>query len=191
MIPPLSRHQLADRIRVAARQTEGSGRFVTAASIAKGELPPAPEPLPPPSVKPVTETRRPGAPEFPLDEAAAMLTRARSKITVSDATPGILRPWYRNQGGFNFIVLEAAERLVEINRQLQRQNQALHERVMAAEKWMTEAAQSSRQQHDWMLAVENRLNGITSARLAALDERVAALESERPQPPEPGTAGPH
>ena len=182
MITPLEPSQLADRIRLAARQASGGQRRVTADSIARGELPPVPEPLPPPSAP----VRRPGSldkpsvSEHPLEEAADMVPRARRKIEVSDSVPGLLRPLLRNQGGFNHILLEALDRLVEVNRQLQRQNQELHERLVTMHTWMNQAAHASSLDRDWMQAVENRLRGISEERLVALETRIASSSGESP-----------
>ena len=174
MIDPLEPNQLADRIRQAARQTSGSQRRVTADSIARGELPPIPEPLSPPPtpVRHAPKATTPPAREYPLEEAADMVPRARRKIAVSGSVPGLLRPLLRNQGGFNNILLEALDRLVEVNRQLQRQNQELHERLLSLHGWMNDAAHTSSLDHDWMQAVENRLRGLTEERLATLETRL-------------------
>ena len=178
MIPPLETNQLADRIRLAARQASGGHRRVTPESIARGELPPVPEPLPPPPT-PVRNPAHPGQPpasEHALAEAADMVPRARKKIEVSGSIPGVLRPLLRNQGGFNHILLEALDRLVEVNRQLQRQNQELHARLVATHGWMNDAAHASNLDRDWMQAVENRLRGLTEERLAGIEARLAPIE---------------
>ena len=179
MIDPLKSEQLVERIRLAARQAGAGFSRVTAETIARGELPPVPEGLPLPAlpVRPPSESGNPGAPGFPLDEAASLLPRARKKITVSESAPGLLRPLLRNQGGFNHILLEALERLVEVNRQLQHQNQELHGRLVAMQGWMNTAARTSALDHDWMLAVENRLRGLPPERLAQWEERLERLEA--------------
>ena len=189
MITPLEPNQLADRIRQAARQASGSQRRVTADSIARGELPPIPEPLSPPPTpvrNPPNATLAPSR-EYPLEEAADMVPRARRKIAVSGSVPGLLRPLLRNQGGFNHILLEALDRLVEVNRQLQRQNQELHERLMALHGWMNDAAHTSSLDHDWMQAVENRLRGVTEERFDVLEARLAPSSAPLPDPSPDGS----
>lgn len=180
-LPPLDTTELVDRIRLAARQANGGLRRVSAESIARGELPPAPEPLPPPPLPPrsVAKADPHAAFEFPLQEAAGMLPRARQKITVDRSIPAMLRPLFRNQGGFNNILLEALTRLVDVNGRLQRQNQELYEGLMELRGWLDFAARKSSADHDWMLAVENRLRGITEARLSALEERLDQRENRR------------
>ena len=146
---------------------------MTPESIARGELPPVPEPLPPPTpVRHQFPIGNPPVSEHPLEEAADMVPRARKKITVSGSVPGVLRPLLRNQGGFNNILLEALDRLVEVNRQLQRQNRELHERLVAMHGWMNDAAHASSLDRDWMQAVENRLRGLTEERLADIEARL-------------------
>lgn len=194
MIDPLRPDQLVERIRLAARQAGAGFSRVTAETIARGELPPVPEPLPLPAlpVRTSTGAGKPGTPEFPLEEAANMLPRARQKIAVSERTPGLLRPLLRNQGGFNHILLEALERLVEVNRQLQRQNQELQGRLVAMQGWMHTAARTSALDHDWMLAVENRLRGMSPERLAQWEERLTRLETNPEtsgHPPDPADTG--
>ena len=190
MITPLEPNQLADRIRQAAHQASGSHRRVTADSIARGELPPVAEPLSPPPtpVRSPSKASIPATREYPLEEAADMVPRARRKIAVNGHVPGLLRPLLRNQGGFNNILLEALDRLVEVNRQLQRQNQELQERLMSLQGWMNDAAHTSSLDHDWMQAVENRLRGLTEERLASLETRFAQ-NSPRPSDP-PSNASP-
>ena len=188
--------ELAERIRLAARQANGGVRRVSAESIARGELPPTPEPLPPLPLSP----RRVGndaAFEFPLEEAAGMLPRALQKITVGDKVPAVLRPLFRNQGGYNYILLEALARLVDVNKQLQQQNRELHETLVEIRGWMDAAGRKSSADHDWMLAAENRLRGITEARIVALEERLSRYERSARGAPEhedvsqtaPNTAG--
>ena len=180
MIEPLRPDQLAERIRLAARQAGVGTARLSPEAIARGELPPVPEPLPPPPVAfrpPADKAEATTPPEFPLDVIASMVPRARGKVTVSEKTPGFLRPLLRNQGGFNHILLDALDRLVEVNRQLQRQNQELHGRLVAMQGWMNTAARTSGQKHDWMLAVENRLRGVSSEQLAQHEARLARLEA--------------
>ena len=176
MIDPLQPSQLVDRIRLAAAEASRGQRRVTPESLAKGELPPVPEPLAPPSLPVRTGGKASEMARIApsLEQAAEMLPRARQKLSVGKNVPGVLRPLFRNQGGYNHILLETLERLIEVNRQLQRQNQELHERFISLQGWMNEAALNSSLDHDWMLAVENRLRGVTSDRLAALEERLKA-----------------
>ena len=183
MITPLSTSQIADRIRLAAHQTSDGQRRVTAESIARGELPPVPEPLlpPPTPVRSLGQENRPGMSAPSLEEVAGMVPRARKKTVVGDHVPGLLRPLFRNQGGFNSILLEAVDRLVEANRQLHRQNQELHERIMTLHDWMNTAAHTSSLQGDWMQAVENRLRGLTAERLSGLETRLAQVERQSAQ----------
>ncbi len=187
MIPPLPTQEIADRIARAARDADAYDRRRTAEAIARGELPPVPDAvLPPPVSVASADSAEPLVKGHPLDEAANMLPRARSKITVPAGTPEFLRPFKRNQGGFNFVLLEAMEQLVLANRQLQRQNRELRERVVSIHGWMNAAAQTSQLDHGWMHAADSQLRALDAGRLAALEARLAALEGERaPRPTEP------
>ena len=194
MIDPLPPRELIDRIRLAAAEASRGQRRVTPESLAQGELPPVPAPLAPPSLPGRTGGKAGGSAGItpPLEQAAEMLPRARQKLSVGKNVPGLLRPLFRNQGGYNHILLETIDRLIEANHQLQRQNQEFHERFLALQGWMNEAALNSSLDHDWMLAVENRLRGVTSDRLAALEERLKAAQKtpapENPSGPRrPGT----
>lgn len=179
MIEPPGTDLLVKRITLAAQQAGAGAGRVTAESIARGVLPPVPEPLPvlPSPLRAAAEIKIPGAPEFPLDEVASMLPRARSKIAVGDHVPGLFRPLARNQGGFNFILLDILARLLEVNRQLQRQTHELQGRVIAMQAWMNTAARSSSAQHEWMLAVENRLRSLSPEQLTRWEERLARVEA--------------
>ena len=53
--------------------------------------------------------------------------------------PAWLRPLYRNQGGYNDIVLEALTRLRESNRQLMAENVQLRLHVERQTEWMQAA----------------------------------------------------
>ncbi len=103
-----------------------------------GALPPAP----------VFAAAQPGgfSCESLLAQVGNMLERARGKTTVRKGVPKLLRPVYRNQGGYNDIVLEALERLREANRLLMSENVQLRLHVQ--------------RQTEWMQAVEHRFAGI-------------------------------
>lgn len=182
-IPPLPTSLIAERIARAVRETGASGQRTTA-DVARGELPPVPEAVSAPVVASATaEGASPGANRYPLDEVANQLARAREKIAVPGGVPGWLRPFYRNQGGFNFVLLETLERLLEANRQLEGKNQELRQRVMAMSAWMNNVAQTSRLDHEWMSAVDDRLRQADPGRLVELETRLAALERERTSSP--------
>ncbi len=71
-----------------------------------------------------------------LAQVGNMLDRARGKTTVRKSVPKLLRPVYRNQGGYNDIVLEALERLRESNRLLMHENAQLRLHVQRQTEWM-------------------------------------------------------
>ena len=147
MEPPVEINELMERIRRAVnaqRRAEGqpddpSPRLIPVAISGPLPIPAAPDL--PPRDEPGRE-----ALEAALAEAASMLPRARQKTDVSAGVPKILRPLYRNQGGFNGILLEASGRLLEANRLLELQNSQLRERLGALEAAVA-------RQHDWAVAV--------------------------------------
>ncbi len=72
---------------------------------------------------------------------------------------------FRNQGGFNGILLETVQRLLDANRQLQDQNAHLQTRLAALERasvqqhdWAVAVSHAQEQQREWMQAVEPSLS---------------------------------
>lgn len=164
MEPPVEIDELMERIRAAVRAQHQDD-----AAPARAPLPIHP-PIPaslstvsmPPGL-PGAERER-AALELALAEAASLIPRAGRKTQVRKSVPKIFRPLYRNQGGFNGIVLEAMERLLEANQQLRRQNVRFQEQLDGLETalkrqhdWIAAAAHTHEQHREWMLAVESYL----------------------------------
>ncbi len=100
----------------------------------------------------------------PLAEAASMVPRAREKLLTSPSLPGVLRPLFRNQGGFNGILLGASSRLVEAGQQLARENERLRERVEVLSRhlaeqsaWIESQTHARVRECEWMAAVASCL----------------------------------
>ncbi len=74
--------------------------------------------------------------EYLLAHINHMVDRARGKTTVSKSVPKLLRPVYRNQGGYNEIVLAALDRLRELTRLLMAENAQLHLHIQRQTEWM-------------------------------------------------------
>ena len=157
--------ELMERIRSTIRAQQSSdGATHETASRPVG--PSIPSLLPdPPSFK--FPTRKDGdrmAYTIAAAEAASMLPRARQKTAVRPGVPKMLRSLYRNQGGFNGILLETIGRVLEANQLLSRENlqhqariEALESSVANQHDWMTRVATAHAQQREWMLAVETYL----------------------------------
>ncbi len=159
MEPSIELDELMERIRAATREAN-QGVAQTGSA-----LPPVPESVP---VSP-----RHAAPDMPnghddleqvLAEAASMLPRARQKTEVSAGVPAALRSLFRNQGGFNGILLETVGRLLDANQQLQQQNTQLQVRLDALEQtvaqqhdWAVAVSRIQERQREWMQAVESSL----------------------------------
>jgi O-antigen chain-terminating methyltransferase len=140
--------ELMEHIRLAAADAlpHQNGGDAKPAQPASQEMPAAVlDDFPPapalPSLRPIT----PPDP-VPLAEAAGMVPRAREKLTVRQEVPGILRPMFRNQGGFNGILLETCGRLVEASQQLSRENELLRVRVDSLTDYL-------RDQGGWLAAL--------------------------------------
>ena len=100
--------------------------------------------------------------------------------------PKVLRQFFRNQGGVNSVVLEAVERLIEVNRNLRRQNYELHERMMDLHSWAHTVVEVSAENRGWMLVADARLRPSGEGRFAHIEERLARLEERGGQ--DAGTA---
>ena len=88
-----------------------------------------------------------------LAQAKSMLERARGKTVVGKGVPKILRPLFRNQGGYNDIVLESLERLREVSRSLAVENAQLRLHIQRQTEWMDAVVQRFAQ-------VETRLDSV-------------------------------
>ena len=165
MEPPIELDELMERIRATATARRRAECLPEPAA-PRQVRPPIPGclPTPPTPCPPIGAVTEHAGLEVALSEAASMLPRARQKTEVSAAVPQMLRSFYRNQGGFNGILLETAGRLLEANRQLQRQNLQLQGRLEALEAWSAQqhawavaATKSHDEQREWMVAIENYL----------------------------------
>ncbi len=74
-----------------------------------------------------------------LAHVANMIERAHGKTTVRKGVPAWLRQFYRNQGGYNDIVLEALQRLREANRLLTAENIQFRLHIQRQTEWMQAA----------------------------------------------------
>ena len=144
--------ELTERIRREARRHRGDDPATP--PVPGGETSPLP-------LAPVFAPTPPGgfSCESLLAQTAAMVERARTKTTVRKSVPLFLRAFWRNQGGYNDIVLEALERLREANRLLMVENVQLRGHVQRQTEWMDAA---------------NRV-------LAGLDTRLEAVERQGPE----------
>ena len=178
MKPTVEVNELMERIRHAANQENGLTDRPARRAPSSSDLPPVAEPFPPPP-SPTRNVDGPGDPTRPeslLEQAASMLRGGRSKTTVSKRVPGWLRPIFRNQGGYNSVLLEAAERLVEVNRALRQQNYDLHERMMNFHAWALSVAEISAENCDRTLAADARLQSFSEERWSQIAERIDRLE---------------
>ena len=146
--------ELTERIRREARRHRGDAVAAPASSVEEAS------PLPPTPVFALAQSGGFSC-ESLLAQTAAMIERARTKTTVRKSVPKLLRAFWRNQGGYNDIVLEALERLREANRLLMVENLQLRGHVQRQTEWMDAA---------------NRV-------LAGLDTRLETVERQGPELP--------
>ena len=159
MKPAVELDELVERIRRAADLENGPVAGATNDDFTSSGLPPVPEPALPPSstLSSPSTGNAVSRPESLLDQAAAWLQNGRRKNQVSGSVPKLLRPLFRNQGGFNSVLLEAVERLVEVNRNLRQQNFELQERMMDFHAWAHAVAETGLGNRGWMEAAAARL----------------------------------
>ncbi len=130
--PQIETGELMQRIRREARRHE-SLAFPAAD-------PNADDALPMPPVPTLTVAQSGGfSCESMVAQVGNMIDRARDKTTVRKDVPRWLRRLFRNQGGYNDIVLEAMTRLREANRHLLTENIQLRLHVERQTEWMRAA----------------------------------------------------
>ncbi len=159
MEPSIELDELMERIRAATRESaQGASQPGSALPLML-----EPVPSPPPAAAPGTLNGQDDL-ELALAEAASMLPRARRKTEVSAGVPTVLRSFFRNQGGFNGILLETVNRLLDANRLLQQQNMQLQTRLTTLEQisaqqhdWAAAVSRAQAQQREWMQALEPSL----------------------------------
>ncbi len=176
MKPAVELDELIERIRNGAERENGLAASARQDASVPTDMPSVPGavlPPPAPALASASTGDAASRPESLLDQAAAWLQGGRQKNAVPDSVPKVLRPLFRNQGGYNSVLLEAVERLVEVNRRLRQQNFELQERLMYFDAWAHSVAQTSAENRDWMLAA--------AARLEAFPSEEASLQPTRAQ----------
>jgi len=104
-----------------------------------------------------------------LDNLERLLPRAHQKNAVSGSVPKLLRPLFRNQGGFNAVLLNVAECLVSLARQIVERMGTLHE-------WADSVGQEMARNRSWVAATEIRLQTFKDERLIQIEARLHRLE---------------
>ncbi len=163
MEPAADLNELTERIRRAADRENGANAVAPNASGPVPGVPPLSEALPAFMVSALTADI--------LDQAKQMLPRAHRKNEVPKTVPKLLRPLYRNQGGFNGVMLEVIERLVTANRQLAEQMGQFRD-------WADAVGQDSVQNRAWAAAMERRLEAFRDERLVEIEVRLNRLEQQ-------------
>ena len=134
MKPQIEPGELMQRIRREARRHEHMAFPPTACSAAGNDA----LPMPPVPVLAVAQSGGFSS-ESLIAQVGNMIDRARGKSTVRKGVPAWLRAFYRNQGGYNDIVLEALTRLRESHRHLLAENVQLRLHVERQTEWMQAA----------------------------------------------------
>ena len=133
MKPQIEPGELMQRIRREARRPENL-MFPADAISPNGDA----APMPPVPVLAVAQSGGFSC-ESLMAQVGNMIDRARDKSAVRKDVPRWLRPLFRNQGGYNDIVLEALTRLRETNRHLLAENIQLRLHVERQTEWMQAA----------------------------------------------------
>ena len=111
---------------------------------APAETPPAERPMPEVPVVPASNGS-PSATDALLAETGRLIAQAQSKTQVHGSVPKPLRPFWRNQGGYNSAVLRTVETLRDTNQQLAAENARLREQAANQTEWMHRLAQGMEQ----------------------------------------------
>ena len=128
--------ELMERIRREARRQQAKAYPAPSPAAASGDA----DGLPLPAVPALASVQPAGfSSESLLAQVGNMLDRARDKTTVHKGVPKLLRQFYRNQGGYNDIVLEALQRLREANRLLTAENIQFRLHIQRQTEWMQAA----------------------------------------------------
>ena len=163
MEPVVDLNELTERIRRAADRENGVHAFTPSAGGPAGGGSPFSGNLPTQIESALTADI--------LDQAKQMLPGARRKNDVPTTVPKVLRPLYRNQGGFNGVMIEIIERLVTANRQLA-------EQVGQWRDWAEAMGQESAQNRAWAATTDQRLEAFRDERLVEMEVRLNRLEEQ-------------
>ncbi len=161
MEPVAEPNELIERIRRAADRENGASAPGPGAGGPGPDLPPLSEALPRLMVSALTIDI--------LDQAKQILVRAHGKNEVSKTVPKLLRPLYRNQGGFNGVLLEVVERLITANRQIAEQMGQFRD-------WAEAVGHDRMQSRAWATATDLRLETFRDERLVEIEVRLNRLE---------------
>lgn len=110
----------------------------------------------------------------PLAEVAVLLPRAREKSMVSDRVPPWLRPMFRNQGGFNGVLLETCSRLATVSQHLGQENTRLRGRVVGLTADVASLTAHVGVLTDHAVSLANHL-AVQNVRIDALTQTVETL----------------
>lgn len=180
MEPPVELDELMQRIQQAVNASRPAGGLsdgTQASPASEISSPPRPVASAPDEANRI-------AMETTLAEIVSMVARARQKTDVQ-GVPKILRSLYRNQGGFNGILLAAVQRLVEASKHLELQNAKLQARIDTLERteaqqhdWIASIVASHERQREWMATMELCLLE-TDSSPAAWEQRFRALRQKQ------------
>ena len=127
--------------------------------------------LPMPSAEPEaapTERLMPAAPVLPAPDEATLsaeallvrtgqlIAQAQSKTEVNKIVPKGLRPFWRNQGGYNATVLNTVETLRDANQLLAAENVRLREHSASQAEWMNRLARAVEQLQTRLAGLERQ-----------------------------------
>ena len=151
MISQVGVDEVAEHLRQEVRRLNGGA--APPASGAEVSPPGAAFPLPPSLPPPPSDAL---FLEGIAAEAGNLISRARFKLTVKPGVPKWLRPLFRNQGGYNEVVLKTLDLLGDIVCRLAAENERLREHAIRQEAWMQDAVRVSRALHARLSVLEQR-----------------------------------
>lgn len=161
MEPAVEVKELMERIRLAAERENSASNTDPGLGGSSPESDSRDEPSP----RFITSAINEGV----VDHLERLLPRAHQKNAVSGGVPKLLRPLFRNQGGFNAVMLNVAECLVSLTLQIVEQLGGFHE-------WADSVRQETTRNRSWIAATNVRLQSFKDERLIQIEARLNRLE---------------
>ena len=176
--PEINVDELMERVRAeAARLAQsGFGSSGSRRSIAIA-LPPVRVLAPPP--------RLPGfkAVDPKKERIDSILRSAREKSEGNPSIPKMFRRFFRKQGGYNRMLIDAVDRLAKTQAQMAKQMREVSSALETQSRWMRALAEHRQSDATWMRAAAQRISDLACdlEELAATND-AASGEMSRPGP---------
>ena len=153
VIPEINVDELMQRVRVeAAKLRSGAGRGTHAVTRARGSTLPAVRVLPPPPravlLKPVDPKR---------ERLDGMMREAQAKSDGNPSVPKMFRRFFRKQGGYNRLLIDAVTLLSKTTAQLAKRVTELTSSIEPQNRWLRALAEYRQSDVNWMRAATQEI----------------------------------